>query len=68
MSGRHWTNNHVIEGDGDRATHSSYIMIVRMKETPIIETTGIYHDSLKKVNGAWKFVRREVTKECPKQD
>ena len=66
MNGRHWTNNHVVEGDGDSATHSSYIMIIRMGETPTIEATGIYRDTLKKVDGEWRFTRREVTKECPK--
>jgi uncharacterized protein (TIGR02246 family) len=65
LNGRHWTCNHVIDGDGESATHSSYLMIVRMNETPIIGATGIYRDSLKKVDGEWRFVRREITKECP---
>ena len=59
---RHWTNNHVIEGDGDTATHSSYIMVLN-KSGPIIIGVGIYHDKLKKVDGEWKFVRRHVTVE-----
>ena len=65
LNGRHWTCNHVIDGDGESATHSSYLMIVRMNETPIIGATGIYRDSLKKVDGEWRFVRREITRECP---
>ena len=65
LNGRHWTCNHVIDGDGESATHSSYLMIVRMTETPTVEATGIYRDSLKKVDAEWRFVRREVTKECP---
>jgi hypothetical protein len=36
-----------------------------MTETPTIEATGIYRDSLIKVDGEWRFVRREITKECP---
>ena len=63
---RHWTNNHVLDGDGDTATHSSYIMIVAMDEQPVLAATGIYRDKLRKVRGEWRFERREVTKECPR--
>ncbi len=65
LNTRHWTSSHVVEGDGDTATHSSYIMIIEMGEIPTISATGIYHDKLKNVNGEWKFSRRQVIKECP---
>ena len=63
---RHWTSNHVITGDGETATHSCYILIVKVTETPTLIAAGIYRDQLQKVDGEWRFVRREVTREAPK--
>ena len=63
---RQWTSNHVIAGDGEAATHSCYLLIVKVTETPTIIAAGIYRDQLRKVGGQWKFVRREVTRESPR--
>ena len=63
---RQWTCNHVIAGDGETATHSCYLLIVKVTETPTVIAAGIYRDQLRKVDGEWRFVRREVTRESPK--
>ena len=58
---RHWNTSHVIEGDGDTARHSCYglVLVIRGDDVPTISLTGVYHDTLKKVNGEWKFVDRK---------
>jgi len=61
---RHWNSSHVIEGNGDTATHSCYLMLIIMEEVPTIFGVGRYDDKLKKVNGEWRFVRRLLTREC----
>ena len=55
--GRHWTNNHVIDGDGDTATHTCYLNLLNGKDSVI---TGRYHDKLQKVDGQWRFTERNV--------
>ena len=63
---RHWTSNHVIQGSGDTATHTCYVMITEIGDKPTLFGTGIYRDRLKKLGGEWKFLRRELTAECEK--
>ena len=62
---RHWNTSHVIEGDGDTARHSSYVLVldIRGDDPSTISMMGIYEDILKKVNGAWKFVHREFIRD-----
>lgn len=55
---RHWNNNHVIEADGDGATHTCYLMLLRPGADPA--STTRYVDRLVKVGGAWKFAHRNV--------
>ncbi|MEX2373109.1 MAG: nuclear transport factor 2 family protein [Dehalococcoidia bacterium] len=54
---RHWNNNLVIEGDGDAATMHCYLILVRNKE---VVTTARYEDTLRRVDGAWRFASRRV--------
>lgn len=55
---RHWNNNHVIEADGDGATHTCYLMLVRPGAEPAAGSK--YVDRLVKVGDAWKFAHRNV--------
>ena len=55
---RHWVNNMVIDGDGDTATMTCYLAVLRDLR---ITNMGFYVNALKKVEGAWKFVRRDYT-------
>ncbi len=57
---QHWTNNHVVDGDGDEATHTCYLNLVQTKEGAKSIVTGRYQDSLKKVDGQWRFTERNV--------
>ncbi len=58
---RHWNSSHVIEGSGDTATHSCYLMIIMLEEAPAIFGIGRYDDELKRVNGEWRFLNRLLT-------
>jgi hypothetical protein len=63
LKARHWTNNLVIEADGDGAKGTCYLMLLRLgdKENPTsILTTAIYRDKLTRDGGDWKFSSREV--------
>jgi len=68
-SSRHWVNSIVIDGDGDSATMSCYLMVLRDLR---ITNMGFYRNTLEKVDGRWKFVRRDYTPdprpEPPKAD
>ena len=57
---RHWTNNHVIDGDGESATHTCYLNLVQSKDGSSV-ITGVYTDKLSKVDGQWRFTERNVT-------
>ena len=59
--GRHWTNNHVIDGDGDAATHTCYLNLMSVEGGAKIVITGIYNDELAKKDGAWRFTHRKVS-------
>jgi uncharacterized protein (TIGR02246 family) len=56
-----------ITVDGDRATAESLWMHVRRGEgdTPLLPTLGLYEDQLVVEDGAWRFLRRDVTRLIP---
>ena len=60
-SHRHWTNNWVIDGDGDDATSTCYLNLIDVTNKGATLVTGMYRDRLRKVDGAWKFVERNVS-------
>jgi hypothetical protein len=62
LKARHWTNNLVVESDGDGAKGTCYLMLLRLGEgTPAtILTTGIYTDRLVRDSGGWRFASRSV--------
>jgi len=63
---RHWTNNAVIEGSGDSATMRLYVMVWRIeREEQKAIFSGVYHDRLRCIDGAWKFVHRRLTPDIP---
>lgn len=35
---RHWTTNHLVEGDGDEATHSAYILLIALARRALAST------------------------------
>ena len=63
LKARHWTNNLVVEPSEGGATGSCYLMLLRLgnAEKPTsMATTAIYHDTLTKSDGEWKFASRKV--------
>ncbi len=52
---QHWVTNTVLQGDGQRATSKSYILILRAESYYL----GHYADELAKVDGRWLFARRQ---------
>ena len=56
--GRHWTNNEIIEVDGDHATMRCYLLAVTTDRR--IAAVGTYRDELRKVDGDWLFTLRHV--------
>jgi hypothetical protein len=55
--GRHWTTNYLIDGDAEAASARMYLAMVNQDE---IGVTGIYHDTLAKADGRWRFEKRHV--------
>lgn len=62
---RHWLSSARIEGDGDTATVTCYIALLRPEQPPRINHTGVYTLSLRKVDGGWKFARRTMVRDQP---
>ena len=62
---RHWNNNILIEGDGDDATAKVYLITFDVSGPPKIRSSGVYEDTIKRVNGQWKFTHRKVTPDRP---
>jgi hypothetical protein len=56
---RHWTDNHVITGDSDRASHTCYLSLIRAGSGAVV-VTGRYTDELERRGGVWLFRRRHV--------
>ena len=57
---RHWNNNILIEGNGDDATAKVYLVTFDVSGPPKIRSSGIYHDTLRRIDGQWKFTYRKV--------
>jgi uncharacterized protein (TIGR02246 family) len=54
---RHWNNNLLIEGDGDQATLGCYLLLMKGGQ---VVTSARYEDTLRRVDGAWRFASRRV--------
>ncbi|MEX0782410.1 MAG: nuclear transport factor 2 family protein [Dehalococcoidia bacterium] len=62
LKARHWTNNLIIDADGDGARGTCYLMLLRLAEgaPASVMATGIYRDEIVRDSGAWKFASRNV--------
>ncbi len=57
----HWTNNPVIEGSGDHATLTLYLLVIDLRgERPEPSHFGVYHDDLVPTADGWRFQRRRL--------
>jgi ketosteroid isomerase-like protein len=62
---RHWMGNTVVDGDGDEAMMTTYLMMVNTGADSSTGVTGVYRDKLVKQNGEWKIQHRKLTFEEP---
>ena len=61
---RHVASNIVVEGDGDQARLRAYVQMwatLGDPPQPTLVAQGRYDDTLAKVGGDWRFVRRTFT-------
>lgn len=61
---RHWNANTMIEGDGNTATMTCYLLVLTVGG-PLRGVTGVYHDRLRKVDGEWRFIERSIALDAP---
>ena len=61
FTGRHCTSDFVIDVDGDDARSRCYLIAVNNAAAPIISTTAVYEDVLRRTPDGWRFVHRKVS-------
>jgi uncharacterized protein (TIGR02246 family) len=63
---RHVANNIALEADGDGARGRAYLQLFAIGEDGSrLQTTGRYSDQLERVDGRWRFARREFSVDQP---
>ena len=62
---RHWMGNSVVDGDGDEATMTTYLMMVNTGADSSTGVTGVYRDQLVKTDGEWRIRHRKLDFEEP---
>jgi uncharacterized protein (TIGR02246 family) len=63
---RHIATNLMIDGDGDWATGSAYLMLLTTTTSPArIVTTGAYEDRLLRTAEGWRFTERRFAADSP---
>ena len=63
---RHVATNLVVDGDGDRAELRAYVQLFTLVGDPPrqeVAASGTYADTLARVDGSWRFVRRTFTRD-----
>ena len=60
---RHWSSPPLIDGDGQQASGTSFLMVLRTGVAPGtgVILTGIYHDRYTKIDDRWYFASRDFT-------
>jgi hypothetical protein len=62
FTGRHCTSDFTVDIDGDDARARCYLIAVNNAASPpIISTTAVYEDVLRRTPDGWRFVHRRVT-------
>ncbi len=64
---RHWVNNTLIEGDGELARAVTYLTVFDSGASsgapPQIWLSGVYYDTVRKVDGRWLFAYRNFVRD-----
>ena len=64
---RHYVTKSIIEGGGDRATATTYVLGFTGKIGNLMSTTGRHEDELRKVGGRWLLHVRHGIVEMPER-
>ena len=56
----HWNNNIVIEGSGDTASMTLYLLVIDLRDGPVATHFGVYHDELVRTPEGWRFRKRRL--------
>lgn len=63
---RHIATNLLVEGDGDEASGSAYLMLLDTRTAPVtVIMSGVYEDRLVRSGKAWHFAERRFTADAP---
>jgi len=62
---RHLVTNVVVEGDGERARASAYVLAITGPPGSAQQSTGLYEDELVKRGERWLLHRRRLTLDLP---
>lgn len=58
---QHWNDNLLIEGSGNRARGTAYVLTLDCRSVPpVLARASQYHDDLVKTDHGWRFERRRV--------
>lgn len=57
---RHVVVNTTVDGDRDEATATSYLIIFEREHMPSVIATAVYYDTLRKTDGHWKYLKRDL--------
>ncbi len=58
---QHWNGNLLIEGEGDDATATAFVMTLDARTLPpVIARASVYRDVLRRTPKGWRFVSRRV--------
>ena len=62
---RHWTDNFIIEGNsnGNTARVTAYLAVFNVGPPVHIQLSGIYRDTLRKIDGEWRFQHRDFLRD-----
>jgi len=64
---RHLVTNVLVDGEGDVATGSAYLIVLATDSSPIaIRTSGQYVDRLVRASDGWRFSERVFTSDTPR--
>jgi ketosteroid isomerase-like protein len=57
---RHVSANHVVEGDGQEARVSGYLVVFEREQAPHVVATGTYVNTYRRTDSGWKVAHRKL--------
>jgi hypothetical protein len=63
---QHWHTNHLIEGDGDTASHRCYHIMLRVVDgVPTVRSMGVSYNLLENTDDGWKYTHAKIVFDFP---